>query len=267
MKDTTYTYYEAVSPGFSYFGVAGEQQVCPTTCPENVETSCIAGADGKGRQNVTSYTCGATTNYTCKVQTAVQDCCPDCPAAGDWSICAAGKQSATAYQCSEATEYKCEQYSEEQTCADTASANSAILSAQSAIESARAAGKNVTDAELLLTQARTALSAGNYESARNLAVQAQNTAVTAPQLPTVPLLEIIVAIVVIIVAGVGITLLLKRRKAAMPIAANICVVCGEPTTLQTRCSSCGQYACIKHLQTIAGRPYCSNCVRKMYGQA
>jgi ribosomal protein L32 len=150
---------------------------------------------------------------------------------------------------------------------DVASANSAILSAQNAIASARASGKNVTAAEALLTQARTALSAGNYENARNLAVQAQNTAVTAPQLPAAPLLEIIVAIVVIIVAGVGITLLLKRRKVteAAP-TMTMCVVCGEPTTLHTRCSSCGQYACIKHLQTIAGRPYCSNCVRKMYGQ-
>jgi len=267
MKDTTYTYYEAASPGFSYFGVSGEKLAvqCPT-CPETVETPCIAGADGKGRKNVTSYTCTAATNYTCKPQTVTQDCCPDCPDVGNWSACVNAKQSRTAYRCSEATGYKCEQYSDEQSCVDAASANSAILNAQSAIESARAAGKNVTSAEALLTQARTALTAGNYENARNLAVQAQNAAVTAPQLPAAPLLEIVIAIVVIIVAGVGITLLLKRRKAVAVPTMNVCVVCGEATTLQTRCSSCGQYACIKHLQTIAGRPYCSNCVRRMYGQ-
>jgi len=265
MKDTTYTYYEAVSPGFSYFGIAGGKTACPA-CPETVEMPCIAGADGKGRKNVTSYTCGDATNYTCKSQTVTQDCCPDCPTAGDWASCVNTKQSRTSYRCSEATGYKCEQYSDEQACVDAASANSAILNAQSAIESARASGKNVTGAELLLTQARTALSAGNYESARNLAVQTQNTAVTAPQLPAAPLLEIVIAIIVIVVAGVGIMFVLKRRKAVAAPTMNVCVVCGETTTLQTRCSSCGQYACIKHLQTIAGRPYCSNCVRRMYGQ-
>jgi len=264
-EDGNWTYYAATSPGLSFFAIAGPPAECPE-CPADFETTCVAGTDGKGRKEVTIYSCGAATNYTCAAQTEEQFCCPECQAAGEWSACTNGQQSRTAYRCSTATDYKCEQYTETQSCVDAATASAAIARAEAAIASARQAGKDVATAETLLTQARAALNAGNYENAQNLAVQAESATELALPLPGPPLLPI--AGIAAAAAGLGATgiFLMRRRKAVTP-TKNVCVVCGDLTTLRTKCSSCGRYACIRHLQTIAGRPYCSNCVKKMYGRA
>ncbi|MEM7813718.1 MAG: PGF-pre-PGF domain-containing protein [Candidatus Aenigmatarchaeota archaeon] len=277
-EDAKYTRYEATSPGFSYFGIAGEKAACPV-CPEPGPWSvCIAGPDGKGRQNRTEYECGAATNFTCKPKTVTQNCCAEpSPEPGAWGACSNAQQSRTAYQCSDATGYVWEQFTETRSCIDAPTASAAIASARAAVESAKSAGKNVTSAEALLAQANDAFSTGNYEGARNLALQAQNAAAAAPQLPAPPLLEIAAVILAIVGVACGAVYLkhigrlavptalarLLRRQAAAP-AMNICVVCGQPTTLRIRCSSCGQFACVRHMQTIAGKPYCSRCARRMY---
>jgi PGF-pre-PGF domain-containing protein len=265
-KTTNWTYYETSSPGLSFFAIAGPVRECPTECPVGAETPCTPGTDGKGRKSVTTYSCNAATNYTCAINTEQQFCCPACQQPGNWAACANGQQTRTAFGCGNETGYKCEQFTDEQACVDEATARAAIASAQAAVTTARQAGKNVTSAEALLAQAQDALTAGNYENSRSLSIQAESAATVALSLPVTGLpIEVIAAILVAIVVIVVVVLVLRRRKASAH-AMNICIVCGEPTTLRTRCSNCGQYACIKHLQTIAGRPYCSNCVRRMYGR-
>ena len=73
-EDKTYTYYEAESPGLSYFAIAGEEIIslppsCPT-CPKPSEWSeCIGG-----KQTRTNYKCGPDTNYTCQSFIEEREC-------------------------------------------------------------------------------------------------------------------------------------------------------------------------------------------------
>jgi len=294
-SDANYIYYESRSPGFSYFGIAGDKTACPMCQSPGEWSACTAGTDGKGERSRAEYECSNATNYTCVTKTVSEFCCPTCPVAGQWSECAASQQSRTAYRClGEATGYKCESYQETQTCVDSATALAAITRAQSAITTAKAANKNVTSAELLLLQANTAYTAGDYALARDRAVHAENAAMTALPNPAPweilysPLVLGIIALILIVVVVLFVMRgRLKTRTPRAPRAAPTaprvearpmmgteaprvtepgvtCSICGGATTLRVRCTSCGKPACIRHMQTIHNKPYCTNCIRAMY---
>ena len=263
-NDTNWTYYEATSPGLSVFAIAGQMPACPSTCAEATAWSVCTSSDPKtvaGSQSRTEYYCDATTGYACRSKTAIQNCCPIdlCPTSTDWSICIGQRQNKTDWSCS--PDYKCVSVNTTQACVDAETAQVAVLSAQNTVDAAKAAGKNVTAAEQLLGQSRTAFANKNYELSQDLAIRAETAAQQAQPLP-VPFIPILAAIGAMAGAGAGALALVKRRKPRATTA--ICIVCGEPTALNIRCASCGQFACVRHIQTIAGRQYCTNCVKRMY---
>jgi PGF-pre-PGF domain-containing protein len=267
-KDINYTYFEAISPGFSYFGVAGEKEVivgCPDRPDWAVDTgwsTCIAGSDGVYSQSRTVYKCNAQTNWIWQPSTQSQNCCPEnCPQApSEWSACIADKQNRTEYKCTVGI-WKCEPITITKSCVSRETAENAIKEAENAIAIARTKNKNVTEAENYLTQARNAFAQGNFEAAKTAADMSVVAAGRAAELPTFvfPLIPVIL-IVIAAVAIVIVFLVWRRRESAGVVR---CVVCGQPTRLRNRCAFCGGFVCLTHTKNIGGKIYCTNCARRL----
>jgi PGF-pre-PGF domain-containing protein len=80
-ESSVYVYYEATSPGLSFFAIA-LAPVPEEKPPEEVE----------------------------------EKKCPVCPPCTEWSACIEGKQTRTCYKCDETTNYKCVAYEETRGC-------------------------------------------------------------------------------------------------------------------------------------------------------
>lgn len=115
-KDDTYTYFEAVVPGFSIFAITGELRTpgCPGVRPADEPWSdCIADIDEKGSMTRISYECNAATGFTWTQTTETQKCCPTCQEPSEWSECIDDKHTRTEYICDG---YQCKSKVEKQAC-------------------------------------------------------------------------------------------------------------------------------------------------------
>ncbi|HIH88231.1 TPA: hypothetical protein HA344_03355 [Candidatus Bathyarchaeota archaeon] len=95
-------------------------------------------------------------------------------------------------------------------------AQTAIQAAEAAIAAAKTSGLDVTTAEALLTQAKTANTAGEYLMAEQLATQAKTSAINASPKPSADYTFIIVVAALVVVVAVAGVFIYMRRRVEVP---------------------------------------------------
>jgi len=77
-EDSEFVYFEATTPGFSYFAISGEKIKPSSPTPQSTCPECPSPTDWSecenGKQTRTVYVCGPETNYTCKSSLEERSC-------------------------------------------------------------------------------------------------------------------------------------------------------------------------------------------------